>query len=137
MFSFMSQSSTATTTTPLVTVVYCSTSSLTITVTLDRINSTAVTSVPAYAHYAMGPSQVSFSFRVEPLTSLLIYVGVCSGVCFQVPYWIPYSSWGLNHMGLHNCSPLEHTHGRHICILAMVISPCQECTECCSLHCCE
>ena len=36
----------------------------------------------AYVNYAMGPPDISFSFRVEPLTSLCIYVGVCSGVCF-------------------------------------------------------
>ena len=37
--------------------------------------------------------------------------------------------WGLNHWGLHLCSPSEHTHYRHMYIQMMVISPCQECTE--------
>ena len=37
----------------------------------------------AYANYAMGSPQVGFFFRVEPPIILyLIYVGVCSGVCF-------------------------------------------------------
>ena len=37
----------------------------------------------AYAKYAMGPPQVGFSFRVEPLTVLYFYMFVvCSGVCF-------------------------------------------------------
>ena len=113
----MSQSSTATITTPPVTVVCCSTFSLTVTVTLaptmmgllvasgqndvvppPRLiprdtGGAGFTTVPqlqpqskmppkAYAHYAMDPSQVSFSFRVEPPNDLLIYVGVSSGVCF-------------------------------------------------------
>ena len=33
----------------------------------------------AYDNYVMGPLQVGFSFRVEPLTDLLICVGVCYG----------------------------------------------------------
>ena len=37
-----------------------------------------------YANYAMGPLQVRLSFRIELLTNLLIYVGVCSGVCSQL-----------------------------------------------------
>ena len=37
----------------------------------------------AYANYAMGPSQVGFSFRVEPPIIFYFYMfGVCSGVCF-------------------------------------------------------
>ena len=36
----------------------------------------------AYANYALGPPQVSFSFRVGPPTDLLICVGGCSGVYF-------------------------------------------------------
>ena len=36
----------------------------------------------AYANYTMGPPQISSSFRVEIPTNLLIYIGVCYGVCF-------------------------------------------------------
>ena len=37
----------------------------------------------AYANYAMGSSQVSFFFRVEPPTICILYMfGVHSGVCF-------------------------------------------------------
>ena len=37
----------------------------------------------AYDNYAIGPQKVHFFFRVEPPTNLLIYVGVCYGVCFS------------------------------------------------------
>ena len=37
--------------------------------------------------------------------------------------------WGLSHWGLHYCSLLDHTHGRHMCSLVMVFGPCKECTE--------
>ena len=36
----------------------------------------------AYANYAMGPPQLSFSFRANLPFDLFIYVGVCCGVCF-------------------------------------------------------
>ena len=36
----------------------------------------------ACANYAMGPLQVRFSFKVEPPSDLLIFVGVCCCVCF-------------------------------------------------------
>ena len=35
-----------------------------------------------YANYAMGPPQMSSSFRVDPPTDLSIYVGDHYGVCF-------------------------------------------------------
>ena len=48
-----------------------------------------------------GSSTVSSFFRVELPTSLLVYVGVCSVVCFlaHVPCWIPYSSVGAQPFG--------------------------------------
>ena len=53
----------------------------------------------AYANYAIGPPQVSFSFRVEPGTNLSIYVGVCYAVCFLFsgsPVDATFSSRGSN-----------------------------------------
>ena len=46
----------------------------------------------AYANYAMGPVQVSFSLRVEPPTNCLyMYVSVMVyAFCFKVPCWMPY-----------------------------------------------
>ena len=35
-----------------------------------------------YANYAMGPLQVTDSFRIEPPTNFSIHVGVSYGVCF-------------------------------------------------------
>ena len=49
----------------------------------------------AYANCAMGPPQVSFSFKGEPVH--IMYVGVCYGFCFQVTIWLPCSPVGLNH----------------------------------------
>ena len=131
----MTQSIPATTTTPLVTVVCCSTSSPTMTVTMDPtfmglqvtlyqhdvvlppllmsrdtggIVGLAIVlqqqcpswmSPQAYANYAMGPLQVSFSFRVEPPTDLLIYVAVCSGVHFPFSAAMLdaiFTNWGSN-----------------------------------------
>ena len=64
-----------------------------------------------------------------------------------VSHWFPYICWclfwcmlsalrchawchihqsGFNHWGLHCCSPSEHNHDRHMCILVTVIGPCQE-----------
>ena len=54
----------------------------------------------AYANYAMGSPQVGFFFGVQPPTILYI---IClmsvlvSAFYFQVPGWMPYSLWGLNH----------------------------------------
>ena len=38
--------------------------------------------LPTYAYYAMGSPQVGFFFRVEPPPFCILYVCVCSGVCF-------------------------------------------------------
>ena len=91
-----------------------------------------------YANYAMGPSWVGFSFRVECPTILYIICLVSVLVyafCFQVPCWMLYSSIGAQLLGLHHCNPLELTHGRHMCSLTMVIDPHQLCTEWLLLHC--
>ena len=78
-----------------------------------------------YTNYAMGPLQVSFFFTLEPLTDLLIYVGVCYGVCFLPSRYdsgCHIHQLGLNHWSLLHCSPLEHINCRHMCILVVVIS---------------
>ena len=85
----------------------------------------------AYANYAMGPLQVGLSFRVEPPTAFL-YVLVSVLVYafgFQLPCWMVYSLRGLNHWGLHHCSLLQLTYGKHVCNPQMFIGPHQECTE--------
>ena len=46
----------------------------------------------------------------------------CHAVCYI-------HQWGLNHWGLHHCSPLEHTLYRHMSNLVMAISQCQKCTK--------
>ena len=52
-----------------------------------------------YANYAMGPPQVGFFFRVEPLT-VLYFVSLMSVLMcafhFQVPCWMPYSPMGAH-----------------------------------------
>ena len=75
----------------------------------------------ANSSYPMGPSEVSFLFQSWASHQLLIYVGFCSGYHTH--------QWGLNHWGLHPCSPLEHKHCRHLCIMVMVIGSHQEFTE--------
>ena len=52
----------------------------------------------AYAIYAMGPPQVSFSFRVESPTDSLCHVSwsvIVFAVCFQVPMWLPGPPMGM------------------------------------------
>ena len=80
----------------------------------------------AYANYAMGPPLVDFSFRVEPPTILYFYM---FGGCFILSGAILDAILELNHWGLHHCNPLDLTHGRYMCNLAMVIGPHQVCTE--------
>ena len=85
-----------------------------------------------YANYAMVPPQVSFSFRVESSIDFLCHVLVSVIIfafCFQVPMLLPCSVVGVNPLGFQHCNPSEHTLGRHICLLLMACSPCQQCNE--------
>ena len=90
-----------------------------------------------YANYAMGPPQVSFSFRVEPLTNCL-YIW-CLFWCMLSPFRFQcgclFHLWGLNCWGLHHHSPLEQTHGRHMGILVMVWGHTRNALNGFSLHC--
>ena len=91
----------------------------------------------AHANYAMGRPQVGFSFRVEIPTSLFLYAWClfwCMLSAFRCHAGCHIHLWGLNHLGLHHCNPLEITHGRHMCSLAVVIDPHQ---VCCCLYCFE
>ena len=56
---------------------------------------------------------------------MLVFVNV---YVFRGHSWCIHQ-WELNHWGLHHCGPSEHTHGRHMCILVMVIGLHQECTK--------
>ena len=88
--------------------------------------------IQAYANCAMGLPQVEFSFRVEPLTVLYLYMfGVlwCMLSAFRCHTGYHIHLWGLSHWGLHDCKLLELTHGRHMYNLVMVIGPDQVCTE--------
>ena len=83
----------------------------------------------SYANCAMGPLQVSFSFRDEPPTDLLICVGVCYGIHFLLSGAMLDAIFTNGDSTIVQLQPFRHTHGRHMCILVMVISPCKECTE--------
>ena len=51
----------------------------------------------SYANYAMGPQQVCFSFRFEPLANSLLGVGVCYGVYFLLSWShvvLMFTNWG-------------------------------------------
>ena len=86
----------------------------------------------AYANYAMVPPQMSFLFRVSlPLICLYKYVSLivyafCFWVPFWMPFWMPYSPMVAKALWICTTATLEHSHGRHMCILVMVIDPCQE-----------
>ena len=75
--------------------------------------------------------EVSFSKLSLP-TFCILYVW-CLFCCllstFRCPAGCHIHPWGLNHLGLHPCNPLEFTCGRHMCNLVMVIIPHQVCTE--------
>ena len=75
---------------------------------------------------------VGFFFRVEPPTICLLYVWClfwCLLSTFRCPAGCHIHSWGLNHWGLHHCSPMEFTYGRHMCNQVVVIGSQQVCTE--------
>ena len=81
-----------------------------------------------YANYVMDPLQVYFPFSVlsfppNILTLLLQYF------CFVFWFLYGHSLWQLElrHLGLHCYSPSEHTHGRDMCLLLLVLGLCQEC----------
>ena len=81
----------------------------------------------------MGSPQVGFFFRVEPSTVLYIICLVSvRGVCFLLSGAMldAISTLGGSTIGVCTiATPLEFTHGRHMCNLVMVISPHQVCTE--------
>ena len=87
----------------------------------------------AYANYAMGSPQVDFFFRVEhPIICILYMFGVCSGVCFLLlgAKLDAIFTYGGSTFGVCTLTtPLEFTHGRHMCNLVMVISPHLVCIE--------
>ena len=71
-------------------------------------------------------------FLFQSWASAILYIislvsGLVSAFYFQVPCWMPYLPWGLNHWDLHHCNPLESTHGRYMCSLVMIIGPHQVC----------
>ena len=68
------------------------------------------------------------SFRVELHLPVCLCMLVSSSVvyafCFQVPWWVPYLPMGAQLIVVCTTAALsEHTHGRHVCILVMVIGP--------------
>ena len=85
----------------------------------------------AYTNNAMGPPQVGFSFRVETPTTFYIFWCLfwCMLPAFRCQARCHIHLLGLTHRGLHHCSLLELTHGRHMCNLVMVIGPHQEWTD--------
>ena len=73
-----------------------------------------------------------FSFKVEPSTSSLCCMLVLIMVftfCFQSSMKLPCSPRGLSHWGLQCHNLMEFTLGRHMCLLMMICSPCQEGTK--------
>ena len=81
----------------------------------------------AYATYVMGPPQVSSFFSVKPPTNLLIYVDVCYVVCFTLSGAILDAIFTNGGSTIGVCTT-AYFHGRHMCILVMVIGPCKKCT---------
>ena len=63
----------------------------------------------AYANYAMGPLQVSFSFRVEPSTNSNVICCCllwCLLFAFRFPCGCHVHLWGLNSWGVQHHNPL-------------------------------
>ena len=85
-----------------------------------------------YANYAMGSPQMSFFFRLEHPTDIVCMFWCqlwCIIYAFRFQCGCHCHLWGLNHWDLHHCSPLEYTHGRHMCIFVLVWGPCQAWTK--------
>ena len=94
---------------------------------------TAATSVPVASlglcQLCIGSSTGKFLFSLEPPTNLLhVLVSI---LVYASAFWYHAGChihlWGLI-IRVYHCSLLEHTHGRHMCSLVMVICPHQECT---------
>ena len=86
----------------------------------------------AYTKNAMGPPQVSFTFKVRS-SNWFVYICWCLLCCLlsisRFHCGCHFDLWGLNHWGKHHCSPSEHTQGRHLCIQVMIWDPWQECNQ--------
>ena len=76
-----------------------------------------------------------WSWAFNQFTYICWYLLWCMFSAFRWYSGCHIHQWGLIHWGLQHCSSSEHTHGRNICILVMVIGPCQECTKWLLLHC--
>ena len=82
--------------------------------------------------YAIGPLQVSFCFRVESPSDFCI----CVDVCYDI-YFSTFRCHGGCHIHPVGDQPLRFAvlqafgayHGRHMCMVVMVIGLHQECTE--------
>ena len=79
----------------------------------------------------MGPLQVAFLSELSlPLLFYMCwFLFWCMLSVFRYHAGCHINLWGFKCWGLHHCSLLELTHGRHMCNLVMVTSPHQECTE--------
>ena len=64
-----------------------------------------------------------FTSRVKPSFDILILVLWWLFSEFIFSHGHSLHQWGLNHMGLHCCNPLEHTHDRHMCFMVLVFGP--------------
>ena len=78
----------------------------------------------------------SGELSLSALSLLWIHYVVCWGLLccllftFRFPCDCHVHQWGLNCWGLLCCNCRQYTLGRHMFLLMMVCSPCQECTEC-------
>ena len=57
------------------------------------------------------------------------YLWWCMLSVFRLHCICHFHLWVLDHWALHNCSPLEHTCGRHKCIMVMFGGPHWQCTK--------
>ena len=75
-------------------------------------------------------------FRVDSSTNILYCCMLCC-VLSNFRFWHGFSlcQWGVINLDLHHCDPLEHTYGRHMCLLVLVHGPYWSELSSCSSHC--
>ena len=78
--------------------------------------------------------QVSFIFRVEPSHNILCWC-LLWWLISNLRFWCGCSlhQWGST-ISVCMTNPLEHTHGRHMCLLVLVLGPWRSAPCSCSLH---
>ena len=91
-----------------------------------------------YANYAMGPLQVSVSFRFKPPNDFLCHMLVSAMVfalCLQVPMWLSCLPMGTEPLGFETLQPFRVYTWQAYVPVVMVLAHARSAVSGCSSHC--